>query len=97
MGSNPGTDFSKKWRCPTSHDLDSYRRCIVESRQESDIANHLANCDFCASELQLLSKLSLADNQFECPPMPASLQALAEALLGNEQMRSQGFRRLLAV
>lgn len=95
MGSNPGTDFRKKRRCPTSKDLDSYRRVLVESRQESDTANHLATCDFCASEFQLLSKLSLADNQCECRPVPSLLRALAEALLGNEQTSNQGFQHLL--
>jgi hypothetical protein len=82
MGSSPRSEFRKTWHCPTSQDLASFHLLKDAHPQDSHLASHLATCDFCAAELQLLSKFPLADYSGECPPMPASLQALAQALFG---------------
>lgn len=95
MGSIPGSDFKKKWDCPSSEDLTSYQQRNLANWQNSHIVTHLAKCDYCAAELQLLSKFPLADYSYESPPMPASLRALAEALLASESVRRQGLRRML--
>src|SRR6266850_5638786 len=90
MGSIPESDFKKQLHCPPSEDLAFYRQRNLANRQELHVAAHLRMCDFCSAELQLLSKVPSADHPSECPPMPASLRALAEALLGSE--RRQGLR-----
>ena len=96
MGSKRRTDFKKERHCPSSQDLESYHRSLLASWQRSEIAVHLGTCDFCASELQLLAKVPLADNQIECPSMPASLRALAEALLADKDACSKRLRQMLA-
>src|SRR6185312_8335520 len=80
MGLVSGSDFGKERHCPSSQDLASYSQRSSLPRK-SYIARHLASCDFCSSELQLLSKVFTEDHPPSCPPMPASLRTLAEALL----------------
>ena len=91
MGSLSGSDFRKKWHCPSSQALVSYQQCDLLDWQMSQVASHLATCDFCAAELQLLSKLPLAEHCKESPAMPAHLRALAEALLTRNSLLSRGF------
>ena len=80
MSSFAGSEFEKKLHCPTSEVLLSYQQRDLNCGRTSQIASHLAECDFCAAELQLLSKCSLAKESHECPPVPVSLRALAEGL-----------------
>ena len=91
MGSLSGSDFRKKWHCPSSQALVSYQQRDLSDGQLLQVASHLATCDFCAAELQLLSKLPLAEHCKESPPMPAHLRALAEALLARNNLRSRDF------
>ena len=80
MSSFAGSEFEKKLQCPTSEVLLSYQQRDLNCGRTSQIASHLAACDFCAAELQLLSKYSPAKESYECPPVPVSLRALAEGL-----------------
>src|SRR6266550_3735515 len=91
MGSLSGSDFRKKWRCPSSQVLVSYHQRELSDWQMSQVASHLATCDFCAAELQLLSKFPLAEHCNESPAMPAHLRALAEALLTRNNLRRRNF------
>jgi hypothetical protein len=93
MGLVSGSDFTKQYHCPSAHELASYLQAPAVLRK-LEIANHLSGCDFCAAELQLLSKSSLADCYSDCPPMPASLRALAEALLATGSAQTIGLRRM---
>ena len=94
MGSIPGSQFKKERHCPSSQDLASYHQRHLASSQDSHITAHLPTCDFCAAELQLFSKFPSVGQPSECPPMPAALRALAEALLVNDGVRNRGLRRL---
>jgi hypothetical protein len=94
MGSLSGNDFRKKWHCPSSQVLVSYHQRDLSDWQMSQVVFHLATCDFCAAELQLLSKFPLAEHCKESPAMPANLRALAEALLKKSDLRR---RDLLAM
>jgi hypothetical protein len=80
MSSFAGSEFEKKLQCPTSEVLLSYQQRDLNYGRTSQIASHLAECDFCAAELQLLSKYSPAKEPYECPSVPVSLRALAEGL-----------------
>jgi hypothetical protein len=91
MGSLSGSDFRKKWRCPSSDDLVAYNLATL---QASHINAHLALCDFCAAELQLLSKFPPAEHCTETPAMPAHLRALAEALLTRDSFRQRSGMRV---
>ena len=81
MGSVLGSDFKKKRQCPSSSALVSYHQRHLFNGQISKVASHLAACEFCAAELQLLSRLPSATEICETPEMPAHLRALATALL----------------
>lgn len=87
MGSISGSDFRKKWHCPSAEALVSYNHSQPANWRTSRITAHLAICDFCAAELQLLSKFPLAEHCSETPQMPAHLRALAEALLSSDSFR----------
>jgi anti-sigma factor ChrR (cupin superfamily) len=89
MGSISGSDFRKKWHCPSAEALVSYHRSLLANLQSSRITAHLAMCDFCAAELQLLSKVPLAEHCSETPQMPEHLRALAEALLTSDSFRQR--------
>ena len=81
MGAGLGSDFEKKRQCPSSTVLVSYHQRHLLNGQMPEVASHLAACDFCAAELQLLSRLPSATDSFAAPEMPAHLRALATALL----------------
>ena len=80
MGSLSGSDFAKKRHCPSSEALVFYRQCHLTNGQMSQLASHLATCDFCAAELELLSRFPSQKESCESPEMPAHLRALAESL-----------------
>ena len=90
MGSLSGDDFEKKRHCPSSEALVSYRQRHLSNGQMSQLASHLATCDFCAAELELLSRFPSTREFCESPEMPAHLRALAESLLRMD-CRSSGF------
>src|SRR5436190_22208175 len=85
MASGPGSDFGKNCNCPSSPELAFYlyQRRKPANKQRSHITAHLAQCDFCAAEFQLLTRFTPAAQHAECPPMPANLRALAESLFAN--------------
>ena len=57
MRSLGGSRVEKKRCCLSSDILPSYHRFDLAAEQTPRIASsHLASCDFCAAELQLLSK-----------------------------------------
>jgi len=94
MGSLSGSDFRKKWRCPSTEALVSYHQRSLANWQTSHITDHLAMCDFCAAELQLLSKFSPTEHCTETPTMPAHLRTLAEALLTSDSFRRRSVLRV---
>jgi len=81
MRSLTGSEFEKKRQCPSSEVLLSYQQRDLTRGQTSQTASHLAACDFCSAELQLLSQSPSAGESYESPPLPVTLRALAEALL----------------
>lgn len=73
--------FNKKIGCPSSQSLVDYHESRLAADQISRVENHLANCDFCNAELQLLTRH--LDHGQECSfaEMPAQLRRLAERWL----------------
>lgn len=67
--------FGKARSCPSSEEL-------VLMAASQHIQDHLRNCEFCASELYLLSARPLPGPKYEPAEMPAHLRVLAESLLG---------------
>ena len=81
MSSLSGSAFEKKRHCPSSELLLSCQQRELTHAQTSQIAVHLAACDFCKAELQLLSRYPSAGDSYESPPVPSNLRTLAEDLL----------------
>lgn len=81
MSSLPARAFEKKLHCPSSELLLSYQQRELTHVQTSQIAFHLAACDFCNAELQLLCRYPSAGESYESPPVPVNLLTLAEGLL----------------
>jgi hypothetical protein len=80
-GSSGGSGFEKQRRCPSSALLLSYHQHTLSTRQTLQVATHVATCDFCAAEAQLLGNHLPVEDFPEPAPMPPQLEALAAALL----------------
>lgn len=86
------TSFCKQASCPSSETLLSYSACGLNVEREAQVASHLAACDFCCAELQLLAECPQAD---ECETLtteiPAPLRRLAEELLAGSFLTADMF------
>ena len=58
----------------------AYRKSRLAASECSHISRHLAACDFCSAELQLLARHSENREEYVLPDMPAELRILAEQL-----------------
>ncbi len=89
MISTSATKFYKQATCPASEKLLSYHACALTEEQCRRITVHLAACDFCSAELQLLIEhppCEASEMLLEDAKMPLSLRRLAEALLAGNTL-----------
>ena len=89
MTSTSVTKFYKQASCPASEKLLSYHACALTTEQRRRVAAHLAACDFCSAELQLLIEhppCAASEMLSEGAKMPLSLRRLAEALLAGNTL-----------
>jgi hypothetical protein len=91
MNSSSIIIFGKQATCPSSETLLLYQRVGLNLEQRSKIVSHLAACDFCGAELQLLTKYSPTGEEYAFTDIPLHLRHLAEALLGGVQLRPESF------
>ena len=73
--------FNKKVGCPSSQDLLDYDQSCLASAPLLRIEAHLADCDFCNAELQLLTRYQNTQDEYSFAEMPSQLRGLAERLL----------------
>src|ERR1700682_5702730 len=73
--------FCKTAGCPTTHTLLAFRRADIGPADQAFIESHLASCDICGAELQLLSRYRIEAEEYSFVEMPVPLRQLAEALL----------------
>ena len=73
--------FNKKVGCPSSQDLLDYDQAGLASAHSLRIEAHLADCDFCNAELQLLNRYQNTQDEYSFVEMPLQLRGLAERLL----------------
>ena len=84
MVSSGGGSFSKQVACPSSKTLLGYRLSTLAPEMQQLVRWHLEGCDFCWSELQLLSyTASNCEEECRAPAIPGNLKLLAEALFRN--------------
>jgi len=90
MPSLPVTIFRKSAHCPTAGTLLAYRKSGMAKGETAFVEAHLAVCEFCSSELQLLDRYSYGAEEIVIGQIPASLRKLAEELLPRTM---QGYSR----
>ena len=91
MNSSSMIVFCKQATCPSSEMLLSYRSLGLAAEQRAWVASHLAACDFCGAELQLLTKYSPICEEYALTDIPLNLRHLAEALLSGGQLKPESF------
>src|SRR6266849_3996304 len=94
MASAFTTLFHKKVGCPSSQSLLEYDRLRPGSALSLRIEAHLASCDFCNAELQLLTRYRDTQDEYSFAEMPSQLRKLAERLLNGTATRFHVLRRL---
>ena len=86
--------FNKKVGCPSSQDLLDYDQARLASAHSLRIEAHLADCDFCNAELQLLNRYQNTQDEYSFVEMPLQLRGLAERLLHSAATPFHALRRL---
>jgi EAL domain-containing protein (putative c-di-GMP-specific phosphodiesterase class I) len=86
--------FCKTAECPTSEALLAYQRSLMTLAIPISIEDHLASCDFCNAELQLLKHYRSEPEEYSFVEMPAHLRRLAEALLKTATVPFRGMAEL---
>lgn len=81
MPSSFVTAFRKRVSCPSSQTLLAFRRSHLGCEAYGRVETHLAGCDFCNAELQLLTFHDSDYEEYAFAEMPVPLQRLAEGLL----------------
>ena len=83
--------FQKNASCPTSHQLLDYCHARNDLSEFIEIESHLAICDFCGAELQLLACYHGEAEEPSIVEIPAALRRLAEDLLQQTIPQFPGF------
>jgi anti-sigma factor RsiW len=94
MPSSFASLFCKTADCPTSQVLLAYRRSLLTPKDGDCLESHLASCDFCSAELQLLTRYRGEAEEYSFAEMPAQLHRLAENLLKRSTAPFRGFAEL---
>ena len=90
MPSSFASLFCKTLRCPTSQALLDYHRSVKSCGDRAGVERHLASCDFCSAELQLLTRYQSEAEEYSFAEMPAQIRRLAEDLLNQSTATFQG-------
>ena len=77
----PVTIFRKSAACPSSETLLAYRQFGMKHGRREWVESHLAGCDFCRAELQLLNRYRRVRECVTLGEVPAELRELAESVL----------------
>lgn len=78
--------FRKSALCPASQTLLDYRRVHLTLGETALVKAHLAECEFCCAELQLLNRYRYRAENSVIGEIPAALRRLAEMVLSNSRM-----------
>jgi hypothetical protein len=95
MKTTDAPSFCKQASCPSAETLLSYQTLKLETARKALVKTHLAGCDFCCAELQLLSECPQADEcetQFAEIPLP--LLRLAQEILAGSLLTAETFNAL---
>jgi len=84
MRSSSTANFRKTRTCPAAAVLLRYGRGALTGERRAAVAAHVAACDFCGAEAQMLSRFAPLTTKalpFVAAPLPQHLRRLAEDLL----------------
>src|SRR5947209_6958302 len=93
MPSSSTAGFRKLRTCPQSEALLTYRRGVHSATAPDAVSAHVAACDFCGAEMQLLSRFPPPASAlpFALFRIPAGLRRLAEDLLAAPSLNRARF------
>lgn len=96
MRSSSTAKFQKSLTCPAAETLYVYARGSFKGERRAAIASHLATCDFCGAEAQLLSRFAPpASTLPAAAPLPDHLRRLAKDLLAQPSCNRARFAESL--
>jgi len=98
MRSSSTARFQKTLTCPAAEALARYARENLTDGWHALVAVHLAACDFCGAEAQLLSRFAPPTTKalpFVAAPLPHHLRRLAEDLLAQPSYNRARFAESL--
>lgn len=97
MSSTSTARFRKLRTCPRSETLLTFCRGAGGARRAGSVAEHVASCDFCGAEAQLLSRHAPPADAlpFAAHALPADLRRLAEDLLAEPSCNRARFAESL--
>lgn len=89
--------FQKTQTCPAAEALALYSREDLTGEARAVVAAHVAACDFCGAEAQLLSRFAPRTKITHRPaaPLPGHLRRLAEDLLAQPSFNRARFAESL--
>jgi hypothetical protein len=96
MRSSCTAEFQKTLTCPAAEALVCYARAELAGEGRAAVALHLATCDFCGAEAQLLSRYAPPASALPvAAPLPKHLRRLAEDLLSQPSYNRARFAESL--
>lgn len=97
MRSSSTARFQKTLTCPAAGALLRYAQEALTGEGRASVARHLAACDFCGAEAQLLSRHAppATAPAFAAAPLPGHLRRLAEELLSQPSFNRGRFAESL--
>jgi hypothetical protein len=95
MRSSCTAGFHKTLTCPAAEALLGYACAESAGERGADLALHVATCDFCGAEAQLLSRFVPPASALPAAPLPTHLRRLAEDLLSQPSYNRARFAESL--
>jgi hypothetical protein len=96
MRSSCTAGFHKTLTCPAAEALLGYTRAELAGDGRAAVALHVATCDFCGAEAQLLSRFAAPANALHvAAPLPGHLRQLAQDLLAQPSYNRARFAESL--
>jgi hypothetical protein len=85
--------FCKRYTCPSAETLLLYQMEKDRYSSASRVRRHLAECDFCSAEMQLLKRYPNINETYKPVEMPLHLQVLAQNLFSQLKQSRQRRRK----
>lgn len=88
--------FCKGGECPASQNLLKFQNNELSANESKTIREHLAKCEFCATEVEFYARYPQAEESTTATEIPLPLYELAQALLSNKHKDFKLLNNLLS-